>query len=165
MMPGEDVVGFIVQGVVGASRERAFAVPQAQPLPDGFGDAVAGAPDFQRRPVPRVHQHPIERVRPVRNQLPGQRGRDRSVAIEHRRFVGQVQQGEHGDSDQHLGLRDRHIRRIARQGVPVPQDPGGEDVSAELGKGCAARPGPACPGRRRWSGSTLPTPYRPAGKR
>ena len=59
--PGEEVVCFVVQGLVVAAGERAFPVPHAQPLALGFGDRVAGPADLQRCTVPRVYQDPVER--------------------------------------------------------------------------------------------------------
>jgi hypothetical protein len=59
--PGVEVVCVVVQGVVGAAGEGAFAVPHSEPLAHGGGDAVAGAADFQWCAVARVGQDPVER--------------------------------------------------------------------------------------------------------
>jgi hypothetical protein len=58
--PGQQVVRLVVQTVVAATRERAFGITQVQPVPHGFGEAVAAPADFQRRTVPGVGQDPVE---------------------------------------------------------------------------------------------------------
>ncbi len=158
------MVRFVVQRVVAAPREGAFSVPQPQPLPHGLGEPVAGPADLQRRPVPRVHQDPVERVSAVGHEVSGHRGRDRPVPVQHRRFVGGAEQRKHRHGHQDLGPRGRDpawavfcrvhagtpVRTAVRgavrivvgveslasaSGVSAAQERGGEDVGAELGEG------------------------------
>jgi hypothetical protein len=135
--PGEEVVCFVVEGVVIAAGERALPVAQAQPLAHGFGDAVAGQADLQRGAVTGVGQDPVEGIGAVGDEPAGHGRRDGSVAVQHCRFgpsigVGfgvRAQEGKYGDGDEDVGCRARgSIRDAAEQPVS-----GG--VGAELDEG------------------------------
>ena len=145
--PGQEVVCVVVQGVVVAAGEGAFAVAEPQPLTHGFGEAVAGASDFQRGAVAGVGQDAVEGIGALGDQAPGDGGRDRPVPVEHGRFVRGAEQGQDRDGDQDLRPRGRNPprprpvprrRRAPRSGIPPPgvgEEPGGGEVGAELGEG------------------------------
>src|SRR6478672_10765754 len=87
VFPRLEVICFVVGRAVGAAGERAFAVAQPDPAFDGFGEPVVLPADFQGRTVPGVHEDPVERLRPVRNEPAGHGRRDWSKTVQDGWFV------------------------------------------------------------------------------
>jgi len=89
--PGQEVVCFIVEGVVVAAWEVAPAVAEPEPLTLGLRDTVAGPSDFQGRAVTGICEDAVEGIGAVGNQTAGHGRRDRPVPVQDGWFIGDAQ--------------------------------------------------------------------------
>src|SRR6478735_12384583 len=120
VLPGGEVVCFVVGGLVGAAGEGALGIAKPDPVFDGPGKPVVFAADFQGCTVPRVDEDPVERLRPTGDESAGHRCRNRAETIQHCWFVSEAEEGEHGHGDQDV--------RLWRGDVSVPGNvPGAEE--------------------------------------
>src|SRR5690242_194173 len=90
VLPGGEVVCFVVGGLVSAAGERALGSAQPDPAFDRPGKPVVFAADFQGRPVPWVDEDPVERLGTTGDEFAGHRCRDRAETIQHCWFVGKA---------------------------------------------------------------------------
>ena len=109
VVPGVDVVGVVVEGVVVASGEGAFGVAESEPVAHGGGEAVVFAADFQGCAVAGVDQDAVEGFGAVGDEVSGHGGWDGSVAVEDRGFLGGSEEGHDRDGDQDLRPGYRNI--------------------------------------------------------
>ena len=152
LMPGQQVVSLVVQGMVAAPWERTFSVPQSEPVPHGLREPITRTADLQWCAVPWIHEHPVERIGAVGHEIPGHGSRDGAVTVQHGGLVRGTEESEHRDGDQNFGARSRTVGEplwccpgvvrsvgsAAAAGAPAAaaEGGGGEKVCPQLGE-CA----------------------------
>src|SRR6478735_7234950 len=151
LVPGEQMICFVVQRTVVAAGEGTLAVPQTQPPPHGLCEPVAGAAYFQRGAVPGIHEHAVKRSGSVGYEIPCHGSRDGAITVQHRWFVRGTEEGKYRDGDQDFGAGNGDVSKPLRRGTGVVSSRGpaaatgaaaapaegrsGEKIRAKLGEG------------------------------